>query len=136
MQYLRIPVAGGASQAEVQAAVIAALQAVFATSIKTPPIFHNAALDNITGAFSEAGGVGNGSIPASTKKIQISSIIGKPIQIGIGANSGAAVASINLVSGGGPVYIDYSYTAGDKLFVKTLDASTVTSNNFVINFMG
>lgn len=135
-QYIRFPSQGGANQAEVQAAVTAALRAVFATAIESPPVYHDAAIDNITASFTEAGGVGNEDIPAGTKKIQISSIVGAPIQFGIGANAGAATASLNLVSGGGPVYAEYTYVAGDKIFVKTLDGTTQNSGSFVINYFG
>lgn len=134
MQYIRYPAATGATPAEIEAAIVAALDAVFPTNISGTPLYHDASANNINGTFSEV--AASATIPANTKALQISSIIGKPLQIGIGANSGAAVAKIDLVAGGGPLTIPIQYATNDKLFVRTLDASTVSTNYFVVNFLG
>lgn len=130
-QYIRYPAATALTQADIEAA----LEAVFPTDVLTAPIYHNAATTAITGSYAAAGG-GAGTIPTGTKKIQISSTIGTPLNFGIGANSGAAVSKINLVSGGGPVYIEYTFVTGDLLFVRTLDGTTVSIGHFVCNFLG
>lgn len=133
--YAKYP-ATNSSTTAIVANLQTALRAVFPTAITGVPKYQDAATTNITSSFTEVNGVGNGTVPASTKRFQISSTVGVGIQFGIGASSGAAVASIDLVAGGGPVYIDYTYVAGDKLFVKTLDSSTQSAGTFAINFTG
>lgn len=133
-QYFRYPesVINSVTQAIIQAA----LGAFFSSNVLATPKYNDAAVNNITNAYTEVSGVGNGSIPAGTKKLQISGTIGAPINIGIGPNSGAAVSKINMVEGGGPLYIEYTFVAGDKLFMKTLDGSTQAIGHLVFNFLG
>jgi hypothetical protein len=121
-----------------QSVIEAALAAVFPTNLLGSPKYHDAGTTNIGPAYVEVSGVGNGDIPAGTKKIQVSSIIGVPLNFGIGANAGAAVSMFNLVPGGGPVYFEYTFVAGAKLFVLTLDGSNVSGAGelFVVNFTG
>lgn len=135
MQYLRIPSAGGASEAEVEAAVLAALQSFFPTDV-LDQIYHAAATTNITGSFVECGGTGQGSIPTGTKKIQVSSTVGQPLQFGIGANTGAAVAIFNIVAGGGPIEFPVQFATNDILCVLSLGSTPISTGNFVINFLG
>lgn len=135
LQVVTWPPASGASQVEVEAAVLAALKAFFPGQ-EIGQIYHDAAVNNVTATYTEAGGTGGGSIPAGVNQMQVSSILGSPIQLAVGANAGAAVSTFNLVPGGGPVVVPFLYTAGDKLFVKTLDGATVSSGCFVVNFMG
>lgn len=119
----------------IEAGVLAALQAFF-PSRQLGQIYHDAAAHNITASFTEAGGSGGGTIPTGTSQMQVSSIIGSPIQLGVGANAGAAVPVLNLVPGGGPVTIQFEFAASDKLWVLTLDGSTVSQGCFVVNFAG
>ena len=117
----------------------AGLSAVLPTDITGVGLYHAAASNNITGSFAEVAGSGNGSVPSGTKKIQVSSTIGAPISISIAASSGVAAASTKifyLVAGGGPLYIEHIAISGDKLFVKTLDGSTQSVGDFVVNFTG
>lgn len=135
MQYFRLPQTNS-TIVNLQADIEAALAAFFPTNMLTDPKYHDASSTNIPATYVEVEGVGNGDIPAGTKKIQISSIVGNPLNFGIGANSGAAVSKLNLVSGGGPVYAEYTYVAGDKLFVLSLDGTTISTGSFVVNFLG
>lgn len=135
MQYIKLPSSSGTSPSDITAAIEAALAAFFSTDTIGVK-FHNAVTNNITPAFAEVAGAGNGTIPAGTKQIQISSIVGKPIQLGFGANAGAAVAWVNLVAGGGPITMPIQFTAADIICVRTLDGSTVSTNYFVLNFLG
>lgn len=129
------PVTGGASQAQIEAAIDAALAAFFPTDV-LGQIYHAASTNNITGAFTEVGGAGNGTIPAGTKKIQVSSTIGQPLQFGIGANAGAAVAKFNIVAGGGPIEFPVQFATNDILCVLSLGTQPISTGNFVINFLG
>lgn len=135
MQYLRIPSAGGASQAEIEAAILAALADFFPTDV-LDQIYHAASTTNITGTFVECGGAGQGTIPAGTKKIQVSSTIGQPLQFGIGANTGAATAKFNIVAGGGPIEFPVEFATNDILCVLSLGTQPISTGNFVINFLG
>jgi hypothetical protein len=134
-QFIWPPSGGGATQSQIEAAIGDALAAFFPID-PIGQIYHAAADDNIGTVFSEAGGTGDGTIPAGTKQIQVSSTVGKPLQLGIGANAGAAVAKWNLVAGGGPVTFPIQFTAADILCVRTLDGSTVSTGAFVVNFLG
>lgn len=134
-QYIRFPATTGATPVEIEAAIDAALAAFFPTNV-IGQIYHAAATNNITTSFTEVGGAGQGTIPAGTKKIQVSSTVGKPLQFGIGANAGAAVAKFNIVAGGGPIEFPVQFAAADILCVKNLDAGTISTGNFVINFLG
>jgi hypothetical protein len=129
------PTSSGASQAQIQAAIDAALAAFFPTDV-VDQIYHAASVNNITTSFTEVGGAGNGAIPAGTKKIQISSTIGQPLQFGIGANAGAAVAKFNIVAGGGPIEFPVQFVAADILCVLSLGTQPISTGNFVINFLG
>jgi hypothetical protein len=135
MQYVRFPTPSGASQAEIEIAVLDALEAFFPTDV-LGAVYHAAATTNIPSTFVEVGGAGQGTIPAGTKKIQVSSIIGTPLQFGNGANTAAAVALFDIVAGGGPIEFPVQFTAADILCVRTLDSSTVSENYFVINYLG
>lgn len=126
---------GGASQAEIQQAVEDALAAFFPTDV-LDQIYHAASVNSITGAFTEVGGAGQGTIPAGTKKIQISSTIGQPLQFGIGATTGAAVAKFNIVAGGGPIEFPIQFSTNDILCVLSLGTQPISTGNFVINFLG
>lgn len=129
------PTTSGASQAQIQQAIEDALTAFFPTNV-LDQIYHAASVNNITTSFTEVGGVGQGTIPAGTKKIQISSTVGKPLQFGIGANAGAAVAKFNIVAGGGPIEFPVQFASADILCVLNLDSGTISTGNFVVNFLG
>ncbi len=132
-QYIRFPASTATTSADIEVALIA----VFPTNIVGIGLYNDAAAHNITASFTEV--AGSAAVPATTKRLQISSIIGNPIMISAAADSGAAAAStkqIALVAGGGPIYAEYTYVTGDKLFMKTLDGTTVSDGNFVINFLG
>lgn len=132
--YTRYP-ASGANAADIETAIVDALTTFFPTNV-LGQIYHDSATNNITTAFSEVGGAGQGVIPTGTSQIQVSSIIGKPLQLGIGATSGGATATFNLVAGGGPITFPVTFTIGHEIYVRTLDGSTVSTNYFVINFLG
>jgi hypothetical protein len=125
----------GATPSQIEAAIDAALASFFPTDV-LDQIYHANSVNNVTTSFTEVGGAGQGTIPAGTKKIQVSSTTGKPLQFGIGANAGAAVAKFNIVAGGGPIEFPVQFAAADILCVLNLDTGTISTGNFVINFLG
>lgn len=102
-------------------------------NIKTG-ILHDASSANINGTYQAVGGVG--TIPANSKIICVSSNIGAPLSIGIGLNSAAITKEIICVPGQSGIPFTYDYTAGEKLFVKTLDGSTQNTSYLAVNFTG
>lgn len=97
-------------------------------------ILHDASSANIDGTYQALGG--SGVIPANTKKIFISSNLGAPISLGIGGTAGTIVKTVVLVPGQGGTALDYIYTAGQKIWIKTLDGSTLNSSYIAVNFTG
>ncbi len=79
------------------------------------------------------------TIPAGTKRVQISSTMGEPISISFAANVGAAAAStkrVNLVQGGAPGTLDFIPGVDNKAFIRSLSATGVTDGYVALNFIG
>lgn len=138
-QFARYP-ALGASSADIQAAIEAALAAFFPTNILAQDI-HDATATNINangGAFVAFGSAI--TIPASAKSIYLSSNLGEPVQVSLAANVGAAAAStqqVYLVQGGNPgASIPVTIGAGNKLFIRSLSATAITDGFITVNVVG
>lgn len=138
--FIRYPASSWLSQAATQAAVTAALQAVLPTDLVAQDI-HDASAATINGSGGAFVAFGAGiTIPAGAKGIQISSNLGEPVQVSLAANSGAASASaqkVYLVPGGSPgAIIPFILGAGNKLFIRSLSANTITSSYITANIVG
>jgi len=102
--------------------------------------FHDTAVDNINdnaGAYVEVETAA--ALIANTTKIQITNTLGEPLSFKKAANAGAAAAStdgFNTNRGEGPLTLDYIMSIGDRLWVRSLTSTPVTSGEIVINFMG
>jgi len=133
------PTSSGASQAQIEAAIDAALASFFSTAILAQDI-HNAASTNINangGAFVAFGSAL--TIPAGTKEVQISSNLGEPVQVSFAANLGAAAASasqVYLVQGGAPGRVPFIPGANNLVFIRSLSATAITDGYIAINFYG
>lgn len=102
--------------------------------------FHDTAVDNINdnaGAYVEVETAA--ALIADTTKIHITNTLGEPLSFKKAANAGAAAAStdgFNTNRGEGPLTLDYIMSIGDRLWVRSLTSTPVTSGEIVINFMG
>ena len=99
--------------------------------------FHNMTSVNINGSAGAFVAVGSGAaIGFSIQKIQLSYTSGEPLEFGIGASAGAAVRKFIVNQGDGPVALDLVLATTDKLWVKSLSATSVTSGYLTLNLMG
>lgn len=102
--------------------------------------FHDTAVVNINdnaGAYVEVETAA--ALIANTTKIHITNTLGEPLSFKKAANAGAAAAStdgFNTNRGEGPLTLDYIMSTGDRLWVRSLTSTPVTSGEIVINFMG
>ncbi len=99
--------------------------------------FHYAASQNINGSAGAWVALGSGAAIASTiKQIQYSSTLGLPVEIGVGANAGASVQKFVINQGGGPVVITDAQNVGDKLWIRSLSTSAITSGYLTVSLVG
>ncbi len=102
--------------------------------------FHDSAAVQInanSGAFVEVETAA--AIASTVSKIHVTTTLGEPLAFRVAANAGAAAAStngFNVNRGEGPLVLDFSMVAGDRLWVRSLTATAVTSGEVVLNFVG
>jgi hypothetical protein len=101
---------------------------------------HDAAAANINAVGGAFVAFGSGiTIPAGTKRVQISSTLGEPVAVSFAANVGAAVASakkVFMVQGGAPGTIDFIPGTENLIFIRSLSATAINDGYVAINFMG
>lgn len=141
MKTLLTAVGAGANQAEVEQAVSDALVAVNPDDIITTR-YHDCATTTINasgGALVEIrtdSGTGGAALPAAVKAIQISCTFGTPVEILSGANSGSATRKVVANLGEGPTVLPCKMTSGHSVFVRSLNASSISEGVLTVNFLG
>lgn len=130
------PSSSGSSGVD-QTGVENALKAVFADTIVGSGLLDasSTGVQASSGAFVQVGG----TIPTGTKKIKIHSTIGIVLDFRLGANAGAAASASNLFyMGRGESYFDVpnGFTAGDKLWVRSVNSETAAAEFLAVTYMG
>ena len=101
---------------------------------------HDAATTGVNGSAGAYVAFGAAvTIPATTKKVQISSTMGEPLEISFAdvlANAGASVKKVYLVQGGAPGTIDFSPGTSNKVFIKSLSTTAISEGYVTVNFIG
>lgn len=98
--------------------------------------FHQGSVVNINGSAGAWVALGGGAaLSNDIKQLQVTSTMGQPLEIGIGASAGAAQRKFILNRGDGPVLVKINLDDGEELWVRSLDAA-VTSGELTINLLG
>jgi len=95
--------------------------------------FQDTSTQNITSSYSALGA--GAALTADCYSININCTFGAPIDIGVGASSGTAVRKF-LINQGAQTNLNLIIPSGSKLWVKTLDGSTVSAGFITVNYMG
>jgi hypothetical protein len=109
--------------------------------------FHDAAgvnINDVSGAFVEIGtdpataAAAPAAIANTTSKLIISSTIGEPLCIRLGANAGAAALASDLciINRGQSVEIDVALIATNQLWIRSLTSVAVTDGILTMNLCG
>ena len=78
---------------------------------------------------------GGAALANDIKSLQVTSTMGQPLEIGVGASAGAAQRKFILNRGDGPVSLKINLDSTEELWVRSLDAA-VTSGEITINLLG
>lgn len=101
--------------------------------------FHDAASTNINdsaGAFVEIETAA--ALASNITVLKVNSTIGEPLAFGAGADAGAAASNIICVlnRGEGPSDFPVSLSTGDRIWVRSLTTTSVTSGELTVNLVG
>lgn len=98
-----------------------------------------AGINNNAGAFVQIGAPTPADIANTISKVQISSNVGEPLCFRIGADATAAASAENkfiVNQGEGPTTVDVSLASGDKLWVRSLTSTAISSGYITLNLIG
>jgi hypothetical protein len=134
------PPSGGASASEVETAVIDALETVFPTTTVATR-YHDTATTTIPAFASNPVEIrvdssSTGAVVPFTKALQITCTFGSPIGIYVGSAAASATIRCVLNLGGFIPEIPVIIAAGQRIYVKTMNADTVTSGVLTVNLLG
>lgn len=99
--------------------------------------FHQGSVTNINGSAGAFVALGGGAaLSNDIKQIHITTTMGEPLEIGVGASAGAAQRKFIVNRGEGPLVLKINLDSGDELWVRSLTTSGVTSGEIVLNLLG
>lgn len=99
--------------------------------------FHQGSVTNINGSAGAWVALGGGAALANDiKQIHMTTTMGEPLEIGVGASAGAAQRKFIVNRGEGPLVLKINLDSGDELWVRSLTTNGVTSGEIVVNLLG
>lgn len=135
------PSGSGISQAQAQQAFEDAMAASLADDIITTR-HHDCSVTNIpsSAGIAEEIRVDNATtgaaLAAAVKKIHASATFGAAIEIMVGASAGAATRKFIMNLGEGPLIIECAIASGQRIYVRNLAASAVSTGILTLNLLG